>query len=173
MSKVSFCFSNNSEVSRISLWVWWVSLFSSSFFTVFNNWFLIRRHISLSGLDLSHIQHITAPVNLHRALWLICASCIICPIMINSAKVKIIKKITCIWREWGKNICYFEKKWPLLKMYHEVLAVEKSKCPILHGNFFLYILLQLCQGMKVCDFMHFVKAKWERAEISPPPYSFG
>jgi len=58
-------------------------------------------------------------------------------------------------------------------MHHEVLAVEKLKCPILHGNFFLYILLQLSQRMKVCDFMHFVKAKSARAEISPPPYSFG
>lgn len=91
-----FYFSHNSEVSWILLWVWWVSLFSFSFLTVFNNWFLIRRHISLSGLDLSHIQHFTAPINLHRALWLICASCIICPIMLNCAKVKITKKITCI-----------------------------------------------------------------------------
>lgn len=136
MSKVSFCFSNNSEVSRISLWVWWVSLFSFQFFTAFNNWFLIRRHISLSGLDLSRIQHLPAPINLHSALWLICASCIICPVMFNSARVEIIKKITCIWRQWGENIGYFEKKWPLLKTCHEVLAVENHMAIIFFAIFY-------------------------------------
>lgn len=167
MSKVSFCFSNNSEVSGISLWVRWVSLFSFQFFAGFNNWFLIRRHISLSGLDLSRIQHLPAPINLHRALWLICASRIICPVTFNSTKVKSIKKITYIWRQWGKSVGYFEKKWPLKNVSRSFGCWES------HGSYFLYRLLWLCWGMKICGVMRFARAEWARAEISAPLYSFG
>lgn len=148
MLEVFFCFSNNSEVSRISLWVWWVSLFSFSFFTGFNNWFLIRRHISLSGLDLSHIQHLLL-ITCMEHYNLFVHHVLFVPLCSTLQRWKIFKKISCIWREWTKSWYFDEKVWALLKMCLE-FWLQKSKCLLLHGRhafFFLFTPLHLCQGI--------------------------
>lgn len=143
------------------------AFFSFSFFTVFNNWFLIRRHISLSGLDLSRIQHLTAN-NLHGALRLIFVHYVLfVPLCSTVQRWKVLRKLPACGRSEEKHLVFWEKV-SSFKNVSQNFDFRDWSALFCMAIFFLYTLLHLCQGVKACDFMYFVQAKWARAEVCPP-----